>query len=63
MQDNWKSEYFPRVLKSCAHVFAGERRRLIGGMFLLCCPVALQAAEWLFEPAVTAAGMNQRSVR
>ncbi|MCI0516284.1 MAG: hypothetical protein L0Y45_00460 [Woeseiaceae bacterium] len=55
MQDDWKTADSPRVLKACAHVLAGERRRLIGGLFLLCCPVALQAAEWSFEPAVTAA--------
>lgn len=41
-----------RKTSKCPHVPAGERRRLVGGLFLLCCPAALHAAEWSLDPAV-----------
>jgi len=57
MQGDRKTTNCPHVLESGAHVLAGERRRLVGGMFLLCCPMALQAAEWSFDPsAIVAVG-------
>ena len=55
MQDDWMTADSTRVQKACAHMFTVERRRVVGGLFLLCCPVALQAAEWSFNPAVSVA--------
>lgn len=51
MQDDWMTTDSPRVLKTCAHVLAGERRKLAGGLYLLCCPALLHAAEFSFDPA------------
>lgn len=55
MQGDRKTSKCPHVPEAGAHVLAGERRRLIGGMFLLCCPAALHAAEWSLDPAVAVA--------
>lgn len=52
MQGDRKTTESPQTAEAGAHVLAGGRRRLVGGMFLLCCPAALHAAEWSFDPAV-----------
>jgi len=51
MQGDRKTTKSPQAPEAGAYVLAGERWRLVGGMFLLCCPVALQAAEWSFDPS------------
>ena len=57
MQGDRKTSTCPHVPEAGAYLLAGERRRLVGGMFLLCCPMALQAAEWSFDPsAIVAVG-------
>jgi hypothetical protein len=54
MQDDWMTADAPRVLKARVHALAGERRKLAGGLLLLCCPTALYAAEISFDPAAAA---------
>ena len=55
MQGDRKKRICPLVLEAGAHVLAGERQKLVGSMFLLCCPMVLQAAEWSFDPSATVA--------
>ena len=55
MQGDRKTRKRPHVPEAGAYLLAAKRRRLVGSMFLLCCPMALQAAEWSFDPSATVA--------